>query len=91
MNDFATDEFLHKNIRVRPISGMTRGDDDGKTNDPYNKSLNDPYGGNAEEDEKFAQMKVLEMDEQRRDLKEKKLAYLKRKQLEEEKLAKKKR
>ena len=26
MNDFATDEFLNKNIRVRPISGVTRGD-----------------------------------------------------------------
>ena len=26
MNDFATDEFLTKNIRVRPISGVTRGD-----------------------------------------------------------------
>lgn len=53
MNDFATEEFLNKNIRVRPLSGVTRGDDDGKTNDPYNKSLNDPYGNNADEDEKF--------------------------------------
>lgn len=26
MNDFATDDFLNKNIRVRPISGVTRGD-----------------------------------------------------------------
>ena len=32
MNDFATEEFLNKNIRVRPISGVTRGDiDDTKT------------------------------------------------------------
>jgi len=38
MNDFATEEFLSKNIRVRPLSGVTRGDDDGRTND-YNKSL----------------------------------------------------
>eukprot|EP00351_Strombidinopsis_sp_SopsisLIS2011_P001629 CAMPEP_0116888628 /NCGR_PEP_ID=MMETSP0463-20121206/23745_1 /TAXON_ID=181622 /ORGANISM="Strombidinopsis sp, Strain SopsisLIS2011" /LENGTH=79 /DNA_ID=CAMNT_0004553773 /DNA_START=1253 /DNA_END=1492 /DNA_ORIENTATION=- len=28
MNDFATDDFLSKNIRVRPISGVTRGDYD---------------------------------------------------------------
>lgn len=28
MNDFATDEFLNKNIRVRPQSGITRGDQD---------------------------------------------------------------
>ncbi len=26
MNDFATEEFLTKNIRVRPVSGITRGD-----------------------------------------------------------------
>ena len=40
MNDFATEEFLSKNIRVRPLSGVTRGDDDGRTND-FNRSLND--------------------------------------------------
>ena len=90
MNDFATDEFLNKNIRVRPPSGMTRGDDDGKTNDPYNKSLNDHYGG-VDEDEKQDQMKVLEMEEQRRELKARKEAYMKKKQMEEEKLAKKRR
>lgn len=34
MNDFATEEFLNKNIRVRPVSGVTRGDqEDAKTND----------------------------------------------------------
>ena len=33
MNDFATDEFLTKNIRVRPLSGVTRGDmEETKTN-----------------------------------------------------------
>lgn len=40
MNDFATEEFLSKNIRVRPLSGVTRGDDDGRTND-YNRSMNE--------------------------------------------------
>ncbi len=25
MNDFATEDFITKNIRVRPISGVTRG------------------------------------------------------------------
>jgi len=63
MNDFATEEFLSKNIRVRPLSGVTRGDEDGRTNDPYSKSLNDPYGQNADDDEKFAQMKIIEMEE----------------------------
>ena len=41
MNDFATEEFLSKNVRVRPLSGVTRADDEGKTNDGFNKSLND--------------------------------------------------
>jgi hypothetical protein len=31
MNDFATDEFLNKNIRVRPISGITRGGEQEET------------------------------------------------------------
>jgi hypothetical protein len=66
MNDFATEEFLNKNIRVRPLSGVSRGAvDDGRTNDHYNKSLhNDPYGQN-DEDDKFDQIKILEMEEQR--------------------------
>jgi hypothetical protein len=38
MNDFATEEFLNKNIRVRPLSGITRADEEGRTNDPYVKS-----------------------------------------------------
>jgi hypothetical protein len=28
MNDFATEDFLNKNIRVRPISGVTKNDQD---------------------------------------------------------------
>jgi hypothetical protein len=63
MNDFATEEFLNKNIRVRPLSGITRADEEGRTNDQDVKSQNDPYGQNADEDEKFAQMKVIEMEE----------------------------
>ena len=89
MNDFATEEFLSKNIRVRPLSGVTRGDEDGRTNDPYSKSLNDPYGQNADDDEKFAQMKIIEMEEQRREAKQKREEFLRKKANEEEKLAKK--
>lgn len=90
MNDFATEEFLHKNIRVRPLSNMSRMEgDDGKTNDPYNKSQNELYGAGGDEDEKFQQMKIIEMDEQREHLKARKEAYLLKKRIEEEKLAKK--
>ena len=90
MNDFATEEFLNKNIRVRPMSGVTKADEDGKTNDPYSKSLhNDPYGPNVDDDDKFDKMKVIEMDEQRKDAKLKKEEFLRKKALEEEKAKKK--
>ena len=92
MNDFATEEFLSKNIRVRPLSGVTRGDEDGKTNDPYTKSMNDPYGQNVDETDKMDQMKIfLEMEEQRKEAKLKRDDFLERKQKEEEKAAKKRR
>jgi hypothetical protein len=48
---------------VRPLSGFTIDEEEGRTNDQYVKSQNDPYGQNADEDEKFAQMKVIEMEE----------------------------
>ena len=53
---------MDKNIRVRPVSGVVKNDDEGKTNDPFNKSM----GGDGEEDfEKFEKMRVLEMEDQR--------------------------
>lgn len=44
MNDFMTEDFLNKNIRVRPLSGVSRGED-GKTADVHNKSLNNDQFG----------------------------------------------
>ena len=35
MNDFATEDFLTKNIRVRPVSGVTKVDEETKTNNEY--------------------------------------------------------
>lgn len=91
MNDFMTEDFLNKNIRVRPLSGVSRGGDDGKTNDQHNKSMNnDPFGG-ADEDEKFNSMKNIEMDEQRKEAKAKKDAFIEKKAKEEDKLSKKRR
>lgn len=46
MNDFATEDFLNKNIRVRPLSGMSRGQ-------PDEPVKNDAFGGAGDEDEKF--------------------------------------
>ena len=74
MNDFATEEFLSKNIRVRPLSGVTRGDEDGRTND-YNRSMNE-QGENPDGDAEFDQMRVIEMEEVRKETKEKKKQWL---------------
>lgn len=87
MNDFATEEFLSKNIRVRPLSGVTRGDDDGRTND-YNRSMNE-QGQNPDGDAEFDQMRVIEMEEVRKETKEKKNQWLIKKAIEEEKAKKK--
>ena len=62
MNDYATEEFLNKNIRVRPSSGVTRGDDEGKTNE-FNKSLNDPGNPNNDGDFEFNQMRIIDLDD----------------------------
>merc|ERR1711924_378273 len=80
MNDFATQDFLDKNIRVRPVSGVTRGDNEGKTNDPFNKSMG---GDDVEDYEKFEQMRVLEMQDQRIQAKALRDEFLKKKALEE--------
>jgi hypothetical protein len=75
MNDFATEEFLTKNIRVRPISGITKGDmEETKTNADYIhypvKSM--LMGGDQEEnEEKFNKMINLDMEEQRKNIKTK--------------------
>lgn len=89
MNDFMTEDFLNKNIRVRPLSGVSRADE-GKT-DIHNKSSNNDPFGNADDDEKFNSMKQIEMDEQRKEAKIKKEDFLRKKALDEEKLLKKRR
>lgn len=85
MNDFCTQEFLDKNIRVRPISGVSRGDD-GKTNDPYTKG--DQADG---KDNETAQhnYQILDMEEAREKIKTERKKYMLQKKLEEEKAKKK--
>ena len=68
MNDFATEEFLTKNIRVRPVSGITRVDmDETKTNADYihypAKSMLMGAGDQAEDEEKFNKMINIDMEE----------------------------
>jgi hypothetical protein len=86
MNDFATEEFLHKNIRVRPVSGITRGDfEETKTQVEVNFP-NRGYGGmdNNEDEKESNNMINIDMDEQRRNIKIQKTEYERKKQLEEE-------
>lgn len=71
MNDFATEEFLTKNIRVRPTSGVTGKEVDDKQSEHISRNnliasaLADP----TDDEEKFNKMVNLEMDEQRKKLK----------------------
>ena len=100
LNDFGNQDFLDKNVRVRPVSGMTRGDmDETKTNNMDGggtttgggggKSL--LMGGDGQDDEeKFNRMINLDMEEQRKSIKLKRDEAIRRKQIEEEKKAKKK-
>ena len=68
MNDFATEEFLTKNIRVRPASGVI----------PKEEEVE---GGAAEEEEdKFNRMVRVDMEEQRKHIKVQRDNFIKEKQ-----------
>lgn len=71
MNDFATEDFLTKNIRVRPNSGVTRGDqEETKTNQDYiHYPAKSMMGDAPDEEEKFNKMINLDMEEQRKNIK----------------------
>ena len=90
MNDFATEEFLTKNIRVRPQSGITGKDVDEKQSEHISRNnlivnaLADP----TDDEEKFNRMVNLEMDEQRKKLKQHREELERKKIMEAEKLAK---
>lgn len=65
-NDFATEDFVNKNIRVRPISGLAP--DETKDGRQSNVSRGmDDQGGDAEDN--FNKMAALEMDTQRKNIK----------------------
>lgn len=85
--DFATEDFITKNIRVRPISGNTHGDE---TKD--GRQSNVSRGGNEDEDkdEKADFEAVSELNDQREAIKKKIMAFQeekRKKQLAEEKKA----
>ena len=88
MSDFATADFLAKNVRVRPDSGAVRaGEEETKT------VITEPNVGGGryemEDEEKFNNMVRLDMDEQRKQIKERREELERLRQIEEEKKAKK--
>ena len=64
--DFTTDEFINKNIRVRPQSGVEAIDKDEQKSDILGRGV-DP--NQMDEEEKFNQMANLEIDAQRKTVK----------------------
>jgi hypothetical protein len=87
MNDFATEDFITKNIRVRPSSGIARETEaDKKADDGFASRM----GGDGEENEKKENEIVrMEMQHDREITKTRLAAYKARKVEEEEKLKKK--
>lgn len=65
MNDFATEEFLTKNIRVRPISGITHKDFDERQSERVSRNnlLGAGIGDQTDDEEKFNKMINLEMED----------------------------
>lgn len=66
--DFTTDEFINKNIRVRPTSGITNMDKEEQKSDILGRGTG-MEGNVMDEEEKFNQMANIEIDAQRKTLK----------------------
>ena len=84
MQDFATEDFITKNIRVRPQSGATTG-----AHGEESKSLvgMEKSGDGWNDEEKFNRDMIYEMEQQRKHVKDERLAYEKRKQYEADQAA----
>jgi rubrerythrin len=93
MNDFATNEFIEKNMRVRPQSGVTRGGDNDETR---TQAAGDQgfsrmgEGGENDWEKDDAEAKYA-LDKDRKDAKDRFHEFQRRKQQEEEMLKKAKR
>lgn len=77
--DFTTDEFITKNIRVRPTSGITIMDKEEQKSDILGRGAN-LDGGVMDEEQKFDQMANLEIDAQRKTVKVKLERHVQEKQ-----------
>jgi len=87
MNEFATDDFIAKNIRVRPMSGITRNAENEETKTAG--AENSKADGNIESEDKFNEDIRFELEKDRKLAKERKREFEKRKAAEEELIRKK--
>lgn len=88
--DFATDDFINKNIRVRPISGVTHGEGQQDRASTVSRGAG---GTDADDGLDWNQADEFELKNQRTIVKKRAQAYqdeVKRKQLLEERKAQKK-
>lgn len=66
--DFATDDFISKNIRVRPISGVTHADEtkDGRQSSVSKGQITE---GNEDQEEHYNKYAMMELEDQRKAIK----------------------
>ena len=88
MNDFATEDFISKNIRVRPVSGIARAE--GNNDETKTQGGGDKGENNADDEDKFNDDVKFELEKDRKSAKDKKRDFEKRKAAEEEMIRKKK-
>lgn len=79
-NDFANEDFVHKNIRVRPVSGLNDETRDGRQSNVSRGGMDD---GKEDGEDRFNQDALLELDTDRKNIK----AVLKKKLDEAERKA----
>ena len=87
IQDFATEEFIQKNIRVRPASGVTTGGNAGDEAKSENFAAGRASADAPDEEERMHNFLI---DAQRKEAKERKMIAEKKKQQELELLAKQK-
>ena len=69
-NDFATEDFINKNIRVRPVSGFTHADE---TKDGRQSSVSKVNNTetNEENEDSYNKFAIIELEDQRKNIKTK--------------------
>lgn len=66
--DFATEDFINKNIRVRPISGVSKADE---TRDGRQSNISRGDGNDEDAQDNYQKIALYELDNQRKTVKKK--------------------